>query len=534
MYTRTACRLLTLLAILWLLPSPVPANELAGPPPLTEPSIVYKVRGADERLEMVIHGSRILTTERKIAQTAVENQDIIETNLLSPTQLYITAKTTGLTKVTIWDENKNLYTVNVLVINDARELAMILRQTFPSDALKLTPITGSVIISGFVDKSEHIDRIIQIAEAYYPKPINNISVGGTQQVYLHVKVMEVSRTKLRQLGVDWAKVTGDNFVISGVSGLLADGGGSTYPGLTRTGTPSTFAFNVGISNGFFAVLNAMRKDNLMKIMSEPVLTASSGQPAFLSSGGQIPVPTPQSLGTLSIDWKPYGTEAKFVPIVLGNGKIKLDVETTVSELDSSNSTTISGTTVPGIKSRTTQTTVEMMAGQTLAIAGLVETRIEAENNGLPWVSDVPYLGVMFRQVKEARNEVELLIMVTPELAEPLDACEVPPCGPGMGTTSPSDWELYMKGLPEVPKCAESAPRGASCGCEGQTARDASRAPADGMMGPSEQISPPSPNEPPSHNRYSPPKANPPPPPGSSASSDGPPGFIGPVGYDVVK
>ena len=100
----------------------------------------------------------------------------------------------------------------------------------------------------------------------------------------------------------------------------------------------------------------------------------------------------------------------------------------------------------------------MKAGQTLAIAGLVQCRIEASNQGLPWISEVPYLGVPFRKVSEATNEIELVIIVTPEFAEALDASEVPPCGPGMQTTSPSDWELFMKGHLEVPKCPDSCPR----------------------------------------------------------------------------
>ena len=119
---------------------------------------------------------------------------------LSPNQIQISAKATGVTQVNLWDENKKLYTIDVLVVGDARELAMVLRSTFPNGALKVMPVANSVMISGFVDKNEHIDRIIRIAEEYYPKVINNMTVGGVQQVLLHVKVMEVSRTKLRELG----------------------------------------------------------------------------------------------------------------------------------------------------------------------------------------------------------------------------------------------------------------------------------------------------------------------------------------------
>ena len=129
----------------------------------------------------------------------------------------------------------------------------------------------------------------------------------------------------------------------------------------------------------------------------------------------------------------------------------------VSEIDQS-LTVVGGP--PSLKDRMVETGVEMKAGQTLAIAGLVQNLVESQNAGLPWISEVPYLGVPFRHVSEQVNEVETLIMVTPELVEPLDANQVPPCGPGMETTSPSDWELFFKGHIEVPVCCNGG------GCQG--------------------------------------------------------------------
>jgi pilus assembly protein CpaC len=550
MYTQSSWRRLASLAVLWLLPSAVLGQDALAPPPpaqnpglpLVRPSVVYKIQASDERLEMIVHTSRILTMEQKISQTNVGNPDMLELTALSPNQVQISAKATGVTQVNLWDENKRLFTIDVLVVGDARELNMVLRTTFPGDALKVTPVASSVMISGYVEKNEHIERIIQLAEQYYPKVINNMTVGGVQQVTLHVKVMEVSRTKLRQLGFDWAKITGTNFVSSSPAGLLSDfnpGALTSPPNLFRTAAPGTFAFNVGGGNSaFFGVLQALRQDNLMKIMSEPVLTTSSGQPAFFLAGGKIPVPTPQSLGTLSIEWQPYGTQIKFVPVVLGNGKIKLDVDPDVSELDNATSTTIQGTTVPGIRQRSAHATLELMAGQTMAIAGLVEFRLEAGVAGLPWISDVPYLGTLFSAKKEVKNEVELLILVTPELVEPLDADEVPPCGPGMQTTSPSDWEFYLKQHIEVPKCPPSCPPGANgdCRMRGDNAGDA--APTGTIINRDEMIPTPAPAgspEPSSpQNRYSPSKPASPASNSPPGSRNGPPGFIGPVGYDVVK
>ncbi len=492
---------------------------------------------------MVVHSSRILTMEQKITQTAVGNPDLLDLAVLSPNQVQISAKAMGVTQVNLWDENKKLFTIDVLVVGDARELAMILRATFPSDPLKVTPVASSVMISGFVDRSEHIDRIIQIAEQYYPKVLNNMTVGGCQQVMLHVKIMEVSRTKLRRLGFDWAKITGSNMVMSGASGMLLppsspslmSGIGSPPPAAATTASnplSGTFAFN--IANGtsaFFGVLDAMREDDLAKILAEPNLTTISGHPASFRAGGSFYiVPNGQNGGPpLTVK---YGTQLDFVPIVLGNGRIRLDVRSTISEPDPSQPTQFQ----PAIKDRNADTGAELEAGQTLAIAGLVESTIEASNSGLPWISEVPYLGAAFRKVHEQTNEVELLILVTPELVEPLDACEVPPCGPGTQTGSPSDWELFMKGQIEVPKCPEPIPQG-PCGKPdglGNGGGNSEGPPPDGMIGPNERIPAPPSAEPLPHNRYSPPKPNSPPPANSPAAKNNPPGFIGPVGYDVVK
>jgi pilus assembly protein CpaC len=542
MYTRSFLRLLTPLAALWLLPPAVLAQQPSALPVLLErPSIVYKVRSPSERLEMTVRTSRLLTTDQKIVQAQVDNPDILDLTPLSPHQIQIAAKVAGVTHVNLWDEDKKLYTVNVIVYRDVQELTMLLRSAFPNAALKVVPVANAVMISGFVDQPEHIDRIIRISEEFYPKVINNMTVGGCQQVLLHVKVMEVSRTKLRQLGFDWGKITGNNIVVSSPTSLLSDNNPTNVlplPNVFRTAAPSTFAFSIGdsASSLFYGVLEALRQDNLMKIMSEPTLVAVSGQAASFKSGGKIPVPTPQSLGTLSIDWQPYGTQIEFVPIVLGNGKIRLEVRPDVSELDYANGTTIAGTTVPGIKSRDAHTAVEMMAGQTLAIAGLVETRLEAENRGLPWISELPYLGAAFRTVKETKNEVELLILVTPELVEALDPCDVPPCGPGMQTTSPSDWELFMKGHIEVPNCCPNGSvRQGDCPPNGV---GPDGPPPDGMIGPSEPIPAPQPGAAAKPRdpriRYSSSKPRASTAASPSGSQDGPPGLIGPVGYDVVK
>ncbi len=413
--------------------------------PQTPPSsgpIVHIVRPA-ERLEMLVNTSRILTLQHRIPEAMVNNKDLAAITALSPTQFQISAKKPGVTQVNLWDEKGQIYTIDVIISGDARELTTLLASEFPSAAIKVRPVSNGVLISGFVDRPDDADRIKQLAEEYYPKVINNITVAGVQQVLLHIKVYEVSRTKLRNLGFDFAQFsTAGGFVASSISSILAGGGSTAVAG------PSTFAFQaVSGSSTFFGILNALRQHDLAKVLSEPTLVTQSGRPAYFRVGGEIPYSVSQGLGAVSIEWKNYGTRVDFVPFVLGNGKIRLEVRPQVSEVDNTRSS-VAG--VPAIKVREVDTGVELEAGQTLAIAGLVQTRVEAQNRGLPWVSEVPYVGALFRRVKEENNDIETMILVTPEIVDGMDPHEVPPCPPGTNSTSPGDWQLYMLGKIEVP------------------------------------------------------------------------------------
>jgi pilus assembly protein CpaC len=377
----------------------------------------------------------------------VSNPEILTLTPLSPNQFQISAKKPGVTQVNLWDEKQQIYTIDVIITGDARELTTLLASEFPTAAIKVRPVSNGVLLSGTVDRPDDVDRIKQLAEEYYPKVINNITVAGVQQVLLHIKVYEVSRTKLRNLGFDFAQLSASGgFVVSSVSQILAGGGSTAVAG------PSSLAFQaVSGGSSFFGILNALRQNDLAKLLSEPTLVAQSGRPAYFRVGGEIPYSVSQGLGAVSVEWKNYGTRLDFVPFVLGNGRIRLEVRPQVSEVDNTRSA-VAG--VPAIKIRETDTGVELDAGQTLAIAGLVQTRVEAQNRGLPWVSEVPYLGALFRRVREENNEIETLILVTPEIVEALDPHEVPPCPPGTSTTSPGDWQLYMLGKLEVPYCRQ--------------------------------------------------------------------------------
>ncbi len=247
--------------------------------------------------------------------------------------------------------------------------------------------------------------------------------------------MEVSRTNLKSLGFDFANFSGADFFGSSASGIINKA--NPTAGLFRTAgsltTNGQETIQFGIVNdpsGFVGFLEALKRENLLKVLAEPNLVTVSGRPASYLVGGQVPYPQPTGFGNISINFKPFGTQIDFVPIVLGNGGVRLEVRPQVSELDRTIGVSINGTTVPGFRERMVDTGVELKFGQTLAIAGLLQQRVEMEKRGLPYLMDVPYLGMLFSRKISTVNEVELLIVVRPELVEAMDPDQVPACGPG--------------------------------------------------------------------------------------------------------
>lgn len=413
------------------------------------PNIIRHISRQSERLEMTTNASRILTLDVNIPRVQVNNPELVAVTPLSATQIQVSAKKPGVTQINLWDQDNQLHTLDVIIYGDVQELEFALKTQFPNSSVAVKKFSQSLMLTGFVDSPDHVGPIMRLAEDYAPKVINNLDVGGVQQVLLKVKVFEVSRTKLRRLGVDWAAFgAGGDFAVNSVSGLIQtfDSAGSTF-----TSTGETLAFGlVDGGDSFFGLLDALQQNNLAKILAEPNIVAVSGRPAQFLEGGEIPIIVPQSLGTSSIEFKPFGTQVDFLPIVLGNGNIRLEVRPRVSAIDDSIGINLQNQTVPGFRVRQADTAVEMRAGQTFALAGLIQRQTEAVHRGLPFVSDIPVIGVPFRKVEEQVNEIELLILVTPEFVDALDPHQVPPCGPGMSTMSPDNCALYFGGHLEVP------------------------------------------------------------------------------------
>jgi pilus assembly protein CpaC len=531
-----------------------PAAPLAAQD-ISSPSIVHRVQTANERLEMTVNSSRLLTLDLKIPRAQVNNKDVVDLTALSPNVIQVFAKKAGITQVNLWDEKNQIHSIDVVVYGDARELSLVLQQQFPNATVNVRPSANSVILSGFVPEPDQAAQIQMIAQDYYPKVVNLLKVGGVQQILLHVKVLEVSRTKLRDLGFDFWTNNKSFFLSSTVSGLAVPNA-SPSGVFGPTGLETARFGIVNDNSAFFGLVDALRRNQLAKIMAEPTLVTVSGRPAFFNSGGEFPILIPAGLGTVSIDYKKFGTQVDFVPIVLGNGNIRLEVKPRVSFVDPTLSVTAQGITVPGLNVREVDTGVEMKPGQTLAIAGLMQVRTDATQSGIPYLADLPYVGAAFRKTHEETNEIELVVLVTPEIVDAMDPCDVPPCMPGMASRSPDDCEFYWKGHIEVPSCGPCAASDCLWGGEGRMGAGPEPVPAPGSAnggkppaatGASSSNVPRTSNRPASSNLtyppsvaqgasgpYNRPKSQNPRPNSAAAQGPAEPSLIGPVGYEVLK
>ena len=432
---------------------PQTAKAQTGPVRLisTETPVSHNISQSVERLEMIVKSSRILTLEARIPKFQVHNEEVLGATPVSQNQIQIFAKAPGSTQLNLWDSDDKLYTVDVTVLADAREVEGILSSQLPFASLKVLPINNSAIISGTVTSVDDVDRAVAIIEQFYPSVVNNIKVVGVQQVLLHTRIMEVSRTKLRDLGIDWGTVSSDSFFYSAPS-QLSDIPGSTIGGLFPSGEASLSATNRIFVNGgdFEALISALRKQDLVKFLAEPTVVATHGRPARFNVGGRVPYIVPTGNNAVAINYEEYGTAVDFLPFVVGPGRIRLEVRPEVTEPDDSRGITAAGISVPAFSSRYVETAVELQAGQTFAIAGLLQSRTEAVTRATPFFGELPLVGMMFRRVRDQRNDIELLITVTPELVDAMNPHEVPRGGPGLNSMNPCDTELYIKGHIEVP------------------------------------------------------------------------------------
>lgn len=420
------------------------------------------ITAARTNLEIVEKLSKVLETKSRIVRVNGFDPLVLRVTALTPNRISVTGELQGTTSFVITDEAGGNYTVEVFVKGDARTLQTIIDRKFPNCSIEAFKVQEAVVLRGWVTNPEHITQITEIAEQFYPKVLNQMKVGGVQQVLLRVKVMEAQRSLIRELGMNFTYLNGNGYINSAPGGLNTLGTVTYNPlGFTSTSRDLTGSFGIVGNNSIFnSYISALHDESLLKVLAEPEMIATNGRPATMLSGGEFPIAVAQGLGTVSIEWKEFGVRLEAVPFVLGGGALRLDLQPEVSERDFANALTIGGTTVPGLTVRRVNTQVEMKFGQTLMLAGLISKRQTATTRKVPFLGELPYVGAAFSRKRNEDSETEVVITVTPELVSALDESQIPAGGVGQFTESPTDRELMAYGLVEVPKYGE---RCVNCG-----------------------------------------------------------------------
>ncbi|MFO0818979.1 MAG: pilus assembly protein N-terminal domain-containing protein [Pirellulales bacterium] len=278
-----------------------------------------------------------------------------------------------------------------------------------------------------------------------PQVVNLLTVPGSQQVLLNVRIAELNRTAARQIGADMLAQWGPGNVLNTrIAGSSTAAGAAGLLGLTPSA--ATTAWAIFPTGSFDIALAALRQNSVITILAEPNLIAFSGQQASFLAGGEFPVPVPQASGagvtSIGLQFKEFGVKLNFTPHVLSEDSIRLRVAPEASTIDQNIGTVIAGTAVPGVNTRRVDTTVEMGQGQTLVLAGLLSVSMDAQTLRIPGFGDLPYIGPLFSNTTHRRVEKELLVLVTPYLVRPMEADQIP-LVPGAEITDPNDLEFYF-------------------------------------------------------------------------------------------
>jgi pilus assembly protein CpaC len=404
------------------------------------------------QLKLLVNKSVVLETRAPYKRVSVGQPEIADVNVLGQSRILLTGKKAGFTQMVVWDDHETAQVIDLSVTIEVAGLQTEIKKLFPTLKIDVSANGGEVVLRGNVPSLEVEEQIAHIAAPYAPKVQDFLQISGGQQVMLSVRFAEVSRSASTALGVNLGGTDGKSFIGSNVGGInpfgtlqLPNNAGQALTSPTPGAAVTIFGQGQIGKGAFQYFVDALRQNNLLRILAEPNLMTVSGQEASFLAGGAIPVPASQG-GTgngaaVTIDYREYGVKLKFVPVVLGNGRVRLKVSPEISDLDYANSVEAGGFRIPGITQRKVTTTVELAEGQTFAIAGLLNTSVAANKDVTPLLGDLPVIGPMFRTVHYARKETEMVVLVTPHLVEAMNPADVPLL-PGEHWSFPDELELF--------------------------------------------------------------------------------------------
>lgn len=427
--------------------------------------VVISPASAGSGVFLPLNRSSLMVLQSPVKEVVIANPDIADVYAHNQKSLTFIGKAVGATNVRLFDgSGKLLKDFEISVGYDLPAIRKALKTFIPDENIGVEMVNTSIALTGKIRSNSATDKALKIVQDYIgnaansgasgagggiastasldsadssnvpsnPNIINMMKLISGQQVMLRVRVAEVNRDALKRLGVDPQVIlSGGNY--SGIGAL-----GTAIPGIV---TGATSAWTIpsdtyrGTFGGFFesnpnhkigAVVNALERDGLFKLLAEPNLVAVSGESAEFLAGGEVPIPIASGTGSnsqVTVEYKQYGVSVKFTPDVLSENRIRMLVQPEVSDVSFPGGQ-VSGLRIPNITTRKAKTTVELAPGESFMIAGLLRDQTKATIDQLPGLKELPVLGALFRSTEFERNESELIISVTPYLVDPLKNSDV--------------------------------------------------------------------------------------------------------------
>jgi pilus assembly protein CpaC len=374
-----------------------------------------------------------LARGRTISRVALGDPSVADVNVLKGGGVLLVGKSAGTTSLMLWERGRDApisYTVEV-----ASSASAALAD---ADAPQVRVLGKTAVLTGATPTMDKHQRAVAAARAAIGKDgalVDASAVATKSVVQVDVKVVEFSKTVLKEAGFNLFSQNNAGFAFGtfAPSALTSVTGGATNPLAVTATSPIGSAFNLllnSTSHGLFANLSLLEGNNLARVLAQPTLVALSGQSASFLAGGEIPVPVPQSLGTTTIVYKPYGIGLSLTPTVLGPERIALKVAPEASQLDFAHAITIDGVSVPALTTRRAETAVELGDGESFVIGGLVDRETASNVNKVPVLGDLPIIGAFFKTLQYSQQDRELVIIVTPHLVAPIAKNAALPSTPG--------------------------------------------------------------------------------------------------------
>jgi len=394
------------------------------------------VAPASSEVEVAVGSGRLIRLDRPAASLFVADATIADVQVRGPMLIYLTGKKAGSTTLYAVDgSNAIIMNLGVAVGFDAALLQSTLRRLLPGRVITASTANDALVLSGTVHSAADADEAVRIAARFVadhdPKNIiNRLAIDSPTQINLRVRIVEVSRDTVKELGFNWNAIGSiGNFAVGLATGKPFVGGSVSPPALPlRSGsTDSLFGAYKDGNVDLNMLIDALDQRGLVTLLAEPNLTALSGMPASFLAGGEYPIPVPQAQDVTTIEYKRFGVSLAFVATIVDGNRINLQVRPEVSQLSTSGAIQLNGITVPALTTRRAETTVDLASGQSFAIAGLLQNNSKNGIRKFPGLGDLPVLGALFRSSRYERNETELVIIVTPYLVRPVS---MPLAAPG--------------------------------------------------------------------------------------------------------